>query len=88
MEGTAEEREMQMLLAVDPSFRAPPPDPELLKHCRYVLLRHAVTAFNLEFARMGNAYGLDGEEYRLLKVRRDLIDPQLLPEGVLQCEAA
>jgi hypothetical protein len=88
MEETAEEKEVKMVLAVDPSFRAPPPDPELLKECRYVLLRHAITAFNVEFARIGNTYGLDGEEHRLLKVRRNLIDPQLLPEGILQCEAA
>ena len=83
MEDTAEEKEFKMLLAVNPSFRAPPPDPELLKECRYVLLRHAVTSFNIEFARIGNVYGLDGEEHRLLKVRRDLIDPQLLPEGIV-----
>jgi hypothetical protein len=83
MEETAEQKEFKILLAVDPSFRAPPPDSYLLKKCRYVLLRHAVTAFNVEFARIGNAYGLDGEEYRLLKMRRYFIDPQLLPEGVL-----
>ena len=74
-EETAEEREFKLLLSVNPAFRAPPPDPTLLSTCQYLLLRHAVTPFNLEFARIGNLYGLDGEEHRLLKTRRDLIDP-------------
>ena len=47
-----------------------------------------MTEFNLEFARIGSLYGLDGEEYRMLKIRNDLIDPPLRPEGVLQCEQA
>ncbi len=42
----------------------------------------------MEFARVGNAHGFNGEEYRQLKIRKDLIDPSLRPEGIGQCEAA
>jgi hypothetical protein len=49
---------------VDPNFKAPPPDPEEMSKCRFLLVRHAVTEFNLEFARVGKSHGLDGEEYR------------------------
>lgn len=75
-------------LNLDPNFKAPPPDPDLMKRNRFLLVRHAVTEFNMEFARVGSAYGFDGEEYRELKIRKDLIDPGLRPEGVGQCEAA
>ena len=47
-EETAEEREFKLLLAVNPHYRAPPPDREELKNFKYILLRHAVTAFNIE----------------------------------------
>ena len=79
---------VQIHLKVDPTFKAPPPDLEKLKHHKFVLVRHAVTEFNMEFSRIGLAHGFDGEEYRQLKVRKDLIDPPLRPEGVGQCEAA
>jgi hypothetical protein len=37
----------------------------------------------MEFAKVGNAHGFEGEEYRALKIRKDLIDPPLKkPEGV------
>lgn len=75
-------------LNLDPHFKAPAPEPEVLAKCKFVLVRHAVTEFNMEFARVGSAHGFDGEEYRELKIRKDLIDPQLRPEGVGQCEAA
>ena len=47
-----------------------------------------MTEFNLEFARIVGLYGLESQEYRYLKIRKDLIDPPLLPEGVKQCESA
>jgi hypothetical protein len=75
-------------LRIDPNFKAPPPIPEVLERCPFILVRHAVTEFNMEFSRIGSAHGFDGPEYRELKVRKDLIDPQLRPEGILQCEAA
>jgi hypothetical protein len=75
-------------LNIDPNFKAPPPDPEGLAKCKFVLIRHAVTEFNMEFAKIGGAHGFESEEYRALKIRKDLIDPSLRPEGVGQCEAA
>lgn len=75
-------------LFIDPNFHAPPPDPEKLQKCRFILVRHAVTEFNMEFARVVSAHGMAGEEYRTLKVRKDLIDPPLRPEGIGQCEKA
>ncbi|TNV79979.1 hypothetical protein FGO68_gene2978 [Halteria grandinella] len=75
-------------LKVDPTFNAPPPDPITLAKCQIVLIRHAVTEFNMEFARVVQAHGIQSDEYRQLKIRKDLIDPQLRPEGVGQCEAA
>ena len=78
----------QIHLNLDPNFKAPPPHPEALASCKFILIRHAVTEFNMEFARVGNAHGFNGEEYRQLKIRKDLIDPGLRPEGIGQCEAA
>ena len=75
-------------LRVDPTFQAPPPIPEELAKCQFVLIRHAVTEFNMEFSRIVSAHGIESDEYRQLKIRKDLIDPQLRPEGVGQCEAA
>jgi len=70
-------------LNIDPNFKAPPPNPEVLERYQFILIRHAVTDFNMEFAKVGNAHGFEGEEYRALKIRKDLIDPPLKkPEGV------
>jgi hypothetical protein len=69
-------------LTVDPNFHAPCPDPDTLNNCQFILLRHAVTEFNIEFARVVTAYGIESDEYRQLKIRKDLIDPNLRPEGV------
>jgi len=62
-------------LKVDPTFNAPPPDPEALAKCQIVLIRHAVTEFNMEFSRIVQAHGVESDEYRQLKIRKDLIDP-------------
>jgi hypothetical protein len=60
---------------IDPHFKAPPPEAEVLSRCSFILVRHAVTEFNMEFARVATNHGLLGEEYKELKVRKDLIDP-------------
>lgn len=73
---------------MDPHFNPPAPDPEKLKTHQFLLLRHAVTEFNMEFARIVGLHGLDSDEYRHFKVKKELIDPPLLPEGVKQCESA
>lgn len=75
-------------LNLDPNFKAPAPEAAVLEKCRFILVRHAVTEFNMEFARVVTAHGINSEEYRELKIRKDLIDPQLRVEGVGQCEAA
>ena len=75
-------------LKIDPHFHPPKPDAETLAQCQFVLIRHAVTEFNMEFARICNEHGFFGEEYRALKVRKDLIDPSIRPEGIIQCETA
>ena len=70
-------------LKIDPHFKAPAPDAEELAKCDFILVRHAVTEFNMEFARVVSSHGFDGDEYRQLKIRIDLIDPELRPEGIL-----
>ena len=60
MDNTSEQKEITLQLKVDPNFKAPPPDPLLLEKYPFILVRHAVTEFNTEFARIGQAYGLDG----------------------------
>lgn len=51
-------------IQLDPHFKAPPPDPETLSKFQFVLVRHAVTEFNMEFARIAGEHGFDGEDYR------------------------
>jgi hypothetical protein len=51
-------------LNIDPHFKAPAPNPEDLAKCDFILVRHAVTEFNMEFARVVNAHGLVSDEYR------------------------
>lgn len=45
-------------LMVDPTFNPPPPDSEALAKCQIVLIRHAVTEFNMEFAKVVTAHGI------------------------------
>ncbi len=66
---------LKLHLKIDPNYNPPPPDPEVLKNCNFILIRHAVTEFNMEFARIVEEHGVDGEHYKELKVRKDLIDP-------------
>ena len=46
-----------MQLRVDPKFIAKPPEATLLEKCRFILIRHGVTDFNMEFAKVVSAYG-------------------------------
>ena len=80
---------MSIHLNIDPQYIAPPPDKSLLETCDFVLIRHAVTDFNIEWARVVGTYGYNSQEYRELKVDPTFIDmPIKSPEGILQCEAA
>jgi hypothetical protein len=49
---SSEQKEAMLQLKVDINYRAPPPDPELLEMNPFILVRHAVTLFNTEFARI------------------------------------
>lgn len=68
---------------IDPSYNAPPPDPEILKNNKFVLIRHGVTEFNLVFSDVCGKYGFEAPEYRDLKVNADFIDIELRKEGVM-----
>ena len=45
----------------------PPPDPKLLDKCTFILIRHGVTDFNIELAKIKDSYGYESNEYRELK---------------------
>ena len=62
------------------------PDPESLKNSVVCLIRHATTQWNVEFQQMGKTHGFEGEEYRKLKIRNDLIDPPINDMGLAQCQ--
>jgi hypothetical protein len=49
---------------VNPNHIAQAPNPELLAKHDFVLVRHAVTDFNMEFAHVVGTYGIDSPEYR------------------------
>jgi hypothetical protein len=49
------------------------------------LIRHAITDFNVEFARVFSTFGSESDELRNLKVRTDLIDPPINKLGIQQC---
>ena len=48
-------------LNIDPNFKANAPNPEVLAQCKFVLVRHAVTEFNMEFARVAGEHGFESE---------------------------
>ena len=62
------------------------PDSEELAKSQVCLIRHGTTKFNVEFQELAIKYGLDGEEWKQLKIRKDLIDPPINELGIAQCE--
>ena len=58
------------------------PDPEELAKSQVCLIRHGTTKFNVEFQQLALKYGLDGEEWKQLKIRKDLIDPPINELGI------
>ena len=61
------------------------PDPHDLQDSVLCLIRHGTTQWNVEFQQMGLTDGFESEEYRKLKVRKDLIDPPINDMGLAQC---
>ena len=73
---------------IDPNFHAPPPDPELVKNNRFLLIRHGVTDFNVAFSDVVGKHGFEAQEWRDLKADDKYIDIELKEEGVGQCIVA
>ena len=64
----------------------PKPDAELIKRSTLCLIRHGTTEFNVICQQIVNEHGLESEEFRALKKRKDLIDPPLNEIGLMQCQ--
>jgi len=62
------------------------PSAEDLENSVLCLIRHGTTKFNVEFQQMAQKYGLEGEEFKQMKIRKDLIDPPINDLGIAQCE--
>ena len=73
---------------VDANFIAKPPSEDLMKGHQFLLVRHAVTEFNLEYARIAGTYGSQSKQYKKFIVDHKYIDIEIRPEGVIQCEKA
>jgi hypothetical protein len=71
---------------VDPNHIADAPDQNKVNECPFLLIRHAVTPFNVKFGEVVGSYGEFSEEYRTFKSDPTYIDISLLAEGVSQCE--
>ena len=50
-----------------------------------LLIRHAATHFNVEHQKVVKEFGVESEEFRAFKARRDLVDPPLSELGLAQC---
>lgn len=75
-------------VGIDVNYHAPPPDPDLVKKCQFILIRHGVTDFNWIFSEVLRKHGEESEEFRKLKADPEYIDIELRKEGILQCEKA
>ena len=71
-----------------PDHIAEEPNQESLARNQFVLVRHGVTDFNVGFSEVVGNHGIFSDQYKEFKVRHDLIDISLRPEGVAQCLAA
>jgi hypothetical protein len=58
------------------------PDPVALEKAKVLLIRHATTNFNVVHQQVVKDFGLESEEFRSLKNRRDLIDPDINEIGI------
>ena len=58
------------------------PDPVALEESQVLLIRHATTHFNVVHQQVVKDFGLESEEFRKLKVNRDLVDPPINDLGL------
>ena len=54
-----------------------PPDKESLEISTFLLIRYVTTEFNVEHQKVLKDFGETGEEFRVFRGRRDLVDPPL-----------
>ena len=64
-------------------FLAGPPDQEKLSKTRFIIIRHALTEFNLVFAAHLKKYNELSEETKPLRADIKSIDLGLRPEGII-----
>lgn len=65
----------------------PKPDPAKIANSTLCLIRHGTTEFNVVCQQIVNTHGLESNEFKELKIRKDLIDPPLNDIGLIQCKA-
>jgi len=58
-----------------------------LAEAPYVLIRHGLSTFNLAARIAKEEFGQDSAEFKAVEQDPKLIDPELHPVGILQCEA-
>jgi hypothetical protein len=58
------------------------PSEEDLAKSPFLLIRHAVTQFNLEFAKVVGEHGFYSEDFRKFKMIKDFIDIPILDKGI------
>ena len=63
------------------------PPMEDLDSSSYVLIRHALSAYNYSHLVYATKYGKDAPETRAIEVDPSIMDAELHPVGILQCEA-
>ena len=64
----------------------PQPDATKMANSVLCLIRHGTTEFNVVCQRVLKTYGADSEEFRKLKIDKELIDPPLNDIGLAQCQ--
>ena len=83
-----QQKQFNIHINVDIHHVAQAPDEDLVNKHRFLLIRHAVTDFNVAFGDCLGKYGELSEEFRSVKIDTKYIDIELKPEGVIQCEKA
>ena len=61
-------------------------DPEALKASSFVLIRHGLSVFNYKALVAKTEFGVGSPEVIAVETATDLVDPELHPLGILQCQ--